>query len=192
MPVPEAIHTARLFLRPWRADDAGPLLPVLEANQAHLGSWIPRRVSEPVPVPQLAVRLAGFAADFAAGREWRYGMFTPDGAVVIGEVSLFPRDANGRVPFPGADRAEIGYCLRSDRTGRGLATEATRAMIDVAATLPGIGHIEIRCDARNAASAAIPQRLGFELAMMSEEPAHAPGAADSMLQVWTLALAQRA
>ena len=78
MPVPAEVRTARLVLRPWRAEDAADLQPILEANHAHLAPWIPVRVSTPAPVPELTERLERFAADFAANREWRYGIFTPD------------------------------------------------------------------------------------------------------------------
>jgi len=82
MTVPAELRTERLVLRPWHADDAAALHPILAANWAHLGPWIPRRVSTPVPVPELAVRLAGFGADFAGDREWRYGMFSTRAASV--------------------------------------------------------------------------------------------------------------
>ena len=108
MPVPPELRTAHLLLRPWRPDDAARLLPVLEANHAHLGPWIPARVADPAPLADLAERLAGFAADFAAGRGWRYALMTPDGGDVLGEISLFPRAEAGRVPYPEADRIEIG------------------------------------------------------------------------------------
>lgn len=185
MPVPERLHTARLLLRPWHPDDAARLLPVLEASQAHLGDWIPRRVSAPAPLPELAARLAGFGADFAAAREWRYALLAPDGATVLGEVALFPRDADGRVPHAAADRVEIGYWLRADRTGEGLATEAAAAVLAVAQALPGLSHAEIRCDARNRPSAAVPRRLGFALAATVEAPAAVPGAPPVALQLWT-------
>ena len=178
MPVPTEIRSSRFVLRPWRADDAPALLPVLEANWEHLGPWIPARVATPVPLPELAARLAGFAAEFDADREWRYGMFAPDGRGVLGEVGLYPRATTGRVPYSDADRVELGYWLRSDATGQGLITEASRALLAVAATLPHLSHVEIRCDARNAPSAAIPKRLGFTLA---EEPAE--------MQVWVRSLA---
>lgn len=55
-----------------------------------------------------------------------------------------------------------GYWLRADATGRGYATEATRAAMAVAAALPGITRLEIRCDPRNTRSAAVPRRLGFQ------------------------------
>ena len=150
-----------MVLRPWRGDDAELLLPVLEANQTHLGPWIPRRVAEPVPIAELAERLSQFGVDFEEEREWRYALFTPDEATVLGDVGLYPRNAEGRVAFAGADRVEVGYWLRADMTGRGLATEAARAVLDVAAFLGVFGHVEIRCDARNAPSIAVPRRLGF-------------------------------
>jgi RimJ/RimL family protein N-acetyltransferase len=167
--IPLTLRTARLLLRPWTPEDAAALHPVLSANVAHLGSWIPRHVSRPVPPAELAARLTGFAADFAALRAFRFAMLTPDGTRVLGEADLFPRAATGRVPLADADRAELGYWLDNAATGQGLATEATRALFDVAATLPGMTHVEIRCDAANEASAAIPRRLGFHLASVEGE-----------------------
>jgi RimJ/RimL family protein N-acetyltransferase len=146
------------------ASDAEALLPLLTANVAHLGPWIPSHVSTPVPVPELAERLAGFAEDFAAGRAYRYAMLTRDDMRLLGEMDLFPRAETGRVSLTNADRVELGYWLDAAATGQGFVTEATRALLDVAATLPGMTHVEIRCDAANVPSAAVPRRLGFNLA----------------------------
>lgn len=185
--VPLELRTARLLLRPWRADDAEALAPVLEANVAHLSPWIPRRVWEAAPVHVLAERLAGFAHEFTATREWRYAMFAREDGMVLGEVALFPRAAAGRVPYADADHGEIGYWLRADATGRGLAREAVQAMVQLAESLPSMGHVEIRCDARNAASAAIPQRLGFTLSSTVDDTGI--GAVEEVtLQVWTRTL----
>jgi RimJ/RimL family protein N-acetyltransferase len=186
--VPAVVRSARLLLRPWDVADAERLLPILEANVAHLGPWIPPRVSTPVPLADLSARLAGFAADFAAAREWRYALLTPDSATVIGEVGLFPRSADARVAFDAADRVEIGYWLRADHTGRGYATEAAAAALAVARALPGLTRAEIRCDARNAPSAAVPRRLGFALSATQEQPAAMPGEPPVTLQIWTYAL----
>lgn len=186
-PVPVLIGTSRLTLRPWSAADADALLPVLRANEAHLGPWIPRRVAAVAPRDELAERLAGFAAEFAAGREWRYAILTRDETRVLGEVDLFPRAASGRVAFPAADHLEIGYWLDAAVTGQGIATEAVRSMLAVARALSGMTHVEIRCDERNAPSAALPRRLGFELAAR-EEVDGGPAAPPMTLQVWRLAL----
>ena len=172
------MRTARLLLRPWTATDAARLRPILEANLTHLGPWIPAHVATPVPVPELAERLAGFGEDFASGRAYRYALLTPDGTKVLGEVDLFPRAATGRVPLPDADHSELGYWLDAAVTGQGLATEAAGALVAIAETLPGMTHVEVRCDAANTASAAVPRRLGFHLA-----------AVEAGLQVWRLDLA---
>ena len=177
-PIPATLRTARMLLRPWDAADAPALLPVLSANVDRLGPWIPAHVAAPAPLPALAERLAGFAADFAADRAYRYALLTPDGSRLLGEADLFPRSEGGRVPLADADRVELGYWLDAAATGRGLATEAARALFDVAAGVPRMRHAEIRCDAGNGPSAAVPQRLGFELA--SEE---------AELQIWRKSLA---
>jgi RimJ/RimL family protein N-acetyltransferase len=179
MSVPAEIQTERLLLRPWRSEDAAALHPILETNWEHLGPWIPARVATPAPIPVLAERLAGFAKEFAADREWRYAMLARTDAKVLGEVGLFPRSATARVPFADADRVELGYWLRSDETGRGIVTEAARAAIAAAAGLGRFSSVEIRCDARNEKSSAVPKRLGFALSATIGE-----------LQVWTLALGE--
>lgn len=161
--IPSSLRTPRLLLRPWTPDDADALAPVLAANVTHLGSWIPQHVSTPLPPAELAHRLAGFAADFAEERAFRFAILTPNGAQVLGEADLFPRNATGRVSLPAADRVELGYWLDAAATGQGLATEATRVLMEVAASLPAMAHAEIRCDVENVPSAAIPQRLGFHL-----------------------------
>lgn len=176
-PIPTTLRTARMLLRPWTAADAPALYPILVTNFAHLAPWIPAAVATPVPLPELADRLAGFADDFASGRAYRFAMLTPDSSDVFGEADLFPRAGMGRVPLSEADHVEVGYWLDAAATGQGLATEAAAALLAIAATLPGMTHAEIRCDVANTASAAIPRRLGFRLAAVEED-----------LQVWRLAL----
>ena len=186
MLVPAEIRTPRFVMRPWRAADAPALLPVLEANWLHLSPWIPARVATPAPLPQLAARLGGFQSDFAAEKEWRYGLFAPDETTVLGEAGIYPRAASGRVAYPDATHVELGYWLRSDETGKGLVTDAVRSLLDVVATLDHVSHVEIRCDARNAPSAAIPKRLGFRLATTILDASMT--SSDVQLQVWTLDL----
>ena len=182
--VPDELSTPRLLLRRWRPTDALVLQPVLAANTTHLAPWIPWRVAEPLDAGPLASRLAEFAAAFDATREWRYGLFDVRDDAVLGEVSLFPRNGAGRVALENADHVEIGYWVRADRTGEGLATEAARAARDLAAGIEGISRITIHCDERNAASAAIPQRLGFHLAAVVEEPTQSLGQPPVRVQIW--------
>jgi RimJ/RimL family protein N-acetyltransferase len=152
----DAIHTERLLLHRWRVDHAPLLKDAIDSNLEHLQRWMPWAMSEPTPLELLRERLGGFSENFDSGAEWLYGIFRPDGSRLIGGTGLHPRI--------GATGLEIGYWLRADETGRGYATEAASALTAAALSLPHVDHVEIRCDPRNAASAAIPQRLGYRLA----------------------------
>lgn len=178
MPIFRELSTPRLLLRPWRVDDAPELERILAVNEPHLAPWIPPHIARWEPVPQLVERMTGFAADFEADQKWRFAMRTRAEGQLLGELGLFPRSPVGRTVFSDADRVELGYWLRSDRTGHGYVTEAARAALDVIRTFPQFRYVEIHCDARNGPSAAIPARLGFSLAEQSE----------TLMQTWRLDL----
>lgn len=166
--VPLVLTTDRLALISWNRSDAEELLPILVANWEHLSPWIPARVATPQPIPELAERLASNEQKFGANVEWRYAMRLKSSQVLLGEVAMFPRAAEGRVPFAMADRVEIGYWLRQDYNGSGLVTEAVTALLNIAQSVPQFQHFEIRCDPRNSRSVNIPRRLGFELDSMTD------------------------
>ncbi|MDF1506001.1 GNAT family N-acetyltransferase, partial [Roseisolibacter sp. H3M3-2] len=126
---PPRLRTERLVLRRWRREGAAQLQHRLDANAEHLRPWIPARVAAPEAVPALQARLARWAADFDAGREWLYGVFPPGEREVLGGVGLYPRGPTGRVPYADADHVEVGYWLRADATGAASAREAVRAAL---------------------------------------------------------------
>jgi RimJ/RimL family protein N-acetyltransferase len=181
--VPGEIRSSRIVLRRWRPSHAQRLHPLLESNWEFVRPWIPARAAEPVAMPQLIERLDAFVALFDEDKEWRFGMFAADDDTILGELCLFPRSQWERVPYSDSDRIELGYWLRADRTGQGLVTEAVRAAMTLTATLPRCTRLEIRCDARNAPSGAVPRRLGFVLAGTIERPG-VNGEPSSVLQVW--------
>ncbi len=57
--------------------------------------------------------------------------------------------------------AEIGYWLRSDLAGRGLMTEAARAVADFGFDEIRLHRLELRAAVDNAASIRIAEKLGF-------------------------------
>jgi RimJ/RimL family protein N-acetyltransferase len=70
---------------------------------------------------------------------------------------------------------EIGYWVRSDCTGRGVATAAAAGLCGAALAMDGVSRVEIHCDAGNTASAAIPPKLGFHLDRIEDRSATSPG-----------------
>jgi RimJ/RimL family protein N-acetyltransferase len=76
----------------------------------------------------------------------------PDEA--LGAVGLHIRDE-------ARETAEIGYCLRRDMWGRGLVAEAAQAVVDAGFRQLRLHRIWASCDARNAGSWRVMERIGL-------------------------------
>jgi ribosomal-protein-serine acetyltransferase len=59
------------------------------------------------------------------------------------------------------DKIEIGYWLIEKMTGKGIASAATRKMVNLAFRNMEMYRVQIRCGVGNDKSSAIPRRLGF-------------------------------
>ena len=91
---------------------------------------------------------------FDSGDRWAYWIRESEGSLLVGGAALSNRGC--------LDELEIGYWVRSDRTGRGYATEAARVLTNAAfESGPDVATVKISMDRANAASAAVPQKLGF-------------------------------
>lgn len=173
---PARLTTPRLVLRAWEPSDAPSLKAATDRSLAHLQPWLPWARDEPSPVDVVAERLAAFRAAFDTGIEWLYGIFERDGRTVVGGIGLHRRI--------GATGLEIGYWIAVDRVREGLATEAAGALTAAALALPGIDHVEIRCDPANVASAAVPRRLGYAHVITLTADATTPDGVPRDTMVW--------
>jgi RimJ/RimL family protein N-acetyltransferase len=150
---PYRITTERLTLRCWDPRDASLLKDAVDSSLDELRPWMPWAHDEPKPLPEKIELVRRFRGQFDLGQDFVYGIFSHDEAQVVGGTGLHTRR--------GDEALEIGYWIRSTRTGQGLATEAAAALTRVAFELCGVDRVEIRVDPANARSAAIPRRLGF-------------------------------
>ena len=153
--VPERLKGSDIVLRRWQPSDAPLLLDAIAASLPELRRWTPWVIPDPFEVGVLAERLAKFHLQFDGGETFIYGVFDPSESEVLGQAGLYARI--------GPNALEVGYFLRSDATGRGIATEATRLLVDVAFRVIGVERVEARCEPGNTSSVAIPRRLGFSL-----------------------------
>lgn len=150
---PYRIRTERLVLRCWDPRDAPRMKEAVDSSLEHLRPWMPWALHEPQPLEQKVQLLRQFRSDFDRGEDFVYGIFGPDESQVVGGSGLHTR--------AGPDAFEIGYWIRADRIGEGLATEAAAALTRVGLEVGGADRIEIRVDPSNTRSAAIPRKLGF-------------------------------
>ena len=146
------ILTPRLCLRCWNPQDAVLLKDAVDASLEHLSPWMIWAQTE-TPLQDHIDRLRNVRSQFDLGQDFVYGIFSLEGDQVIGSTGLHTRVGN--------NAREIGYWIHVDHTGKGYATEAAAALTQVAFKVDGVDRVEIHCDPTNAASAAIPQKLGF-------------------------------
>ena len=144
------LTTPRLRLRPMTHADADDLFTVF-------GDPVVVRYLNRPPLATTADARALIdraAAEFAAGTALRIGLVFPDQDRVIGTGNLLHFDWPSR-------RAEVGYVLAQPHWGKGLAGEATAALIEYGFGTLGLHRLEAELDPRNDASARVLDRLGF-------------------------------
>ena len=126
----------------------------VETSVSELALWLPW--ADPMPSRSTEEEtVEAFHAAFDADQDWAYFMFEADTDELVGGIGLHPRDGG---------EAEIGYWVRSDRTGRGYATAAAGALTSAAfESLHEVQRVIVRMDQANVASAAIPGKLGYRL-----------------------------
>jgi len=87
---PPRLDLPDFTLRAWSPADAAALRAALEVSDAHLRAFTPWVVDGRVPGLSLEDRLARHAAEFAAGVEWVYGLFSSDRREVSSGVDRNP------------------------------------------------------------------------------------------------------
>jgi RimJ/RimL family protein N-acetyltransferase len=152
---PARLDTARLTLRAPEAGDGAATYEAVLASRAELQDWMPW-ACEPLTVDTQEAVMRRAHADFMARIDLMFLLLLQGTTTVAGAASL--QSIDWHVP-----KFEIGYWLRTEYTGQGLMTEAVNGIAGFAFDTLGAHRVEIRCNARNARSAAVALRCGFDL-----------------------------
>ena len=138
------IRTERLFLRPGWIEDAPQLARALGEES------IVRNLAR-VPWPYREEHARTWLAIPKEARQPSLLVTLPEeGGRIVGGCGLHSEK----------DTPTIGYWIARDRQGRGYATEAARALLDVARTL-GHGRVRAFHFADNPASGRVLRKAGF-------------------------------
>jgi ribosomal-protein-alanine N-acetyltransferase len=153
------LTTERLHLALLPPDAAWRVLAYHEANRDHFGPVSPDRPPNFFSVTYWRTRLAQDREDFRHDVSLRLFLLPRDeplgAAPVIGNASL---TNIRRGPLQAAD---LGYALDHRHEGRGLMTEALRALCDYAFGVMRLHRVHANHLPENLRSAAVLQRLGF-------------------------------
>jgi RimJ/RimL family protein N-acetyltransferase len=148
----EPIETERLVLRRWHRDDVEALFE--QQSDPAVAAYLPREVRDREEAEAaLAARIAsrGLAGD---DDEISLAVERREDGRVIGDLTLWLRSAEWA-------QTEIGYVFSPAAAGQGYATEAARALVDVAFDALAAHRVYARADARNEASTRLLERLGM-------------------------------
>jgi len=149
-PAPPVLTTARLRLRGLGIEDVDSLYAVF--SDAETMRWWS---GPPHATPRVtAEMLGGILAQFANGAGVEWAITRREDGVAIGKI--------GHWRWQRAhSRSEVGFIVRRDLWGQGLASEALRAVLAWGFGEMGLHSVEAQLDAENAASARTLERVGF-------------------------------
>lgn len=126
-------------------------------------------------IEQAADLFAQIAQSFADKSLFQWGIREVESGRVIGTTTLFQLDGRHR-------RGEVGFALRQDRWGQGLAGEAVARLLDFSFGELELHRLEADADPRNAGSLKLLERAGFRREGYLRERYHVNGEiADAVL-----------
>jgi ribosomal-protein-serine acetyltransferase len=156
---PDSLSVDDVTVRRWREDDVALLNEMVISSLEHLRPWMPWVHDEPLSLTDRAEKVTGWVRSWDAAQDFTCAIVDSSGGL-LGVCGLHRRTEAGGL--------EIGYWIRSGRTGEGIATTATRALVQAAFSIDGISFVEIHHDAANVASSRVPEKVGF--ARVSQRP----------------------
>jgi RimJ/RimL family protein N-acetyltransferase len=153
--IPERLETANLMLAATRAGMGAAIHGALVDSLPELKRWMPWARDDQT-AEQTEAYCRETHAKWITRAELDFCFFARDDGTFVGKGGLHTID--WAVP-----KFEIGYWIRSSCAGRGIATEATAALVALARDRLGAKRIEITSDARNARSRRVAEKNGFAL-----------------------------
>ncbi|HEX5042114.1 MAG TPA: GNAT family N-acetyltransferase [Candidatus Polarisedimenticolaceae bacterium] len=144
---PSTMRTERLSLRRPRGSDVEAVFAYASDPQVVRFMDFPRHRTKETA----EAWLAGCQQAWTSGEEFTWLITLPPGDEAIGALACRLR----------GEDLDFGYILAREHWGRGYATEAARALVQWAWSAPGIRRVWATCDAENAASVRVLEKLGL-------------------------------
>lgn len=148
------LHIDEITIREYTLRDLEQLDAAIVRNREYLLPWIgPWILEEPIGLERRRAKLQEWVDTYATGGDNAVGIFI--GTELVGGTGLHDRNGPADV--------EIGYWVDEARQGRGIATRASRALVEHAFAHPEVDRIIIGHHRDNARSRRVPEKLGFRM-----------------------------
>jgi RimJ/RimL family protein N-acetyltransferase len=135
-----------ITLRPWRDEDAETLVDALDGDP-EIERWL-----DQLPQPYTLAHALAYIAGESTREEESFAIVDAATGRVLGSIGV-------GVPYDGV--SEIGYWLRADARGRGVATRALVLASRWAIEERGAARVQLRADPENVASCRVAEKAGF-------------------------------
>ena len=146
--------TGRLVLRPFRRRDVETLVAAARVSLPQLSRWLPWAHARYGRADALRFIRDSVTA-WAEGRAFDFTIRSQDDPEThLGNISVWHTSRREQA-------AEIGYWIRSDRVGEGIATEAAARVLQVAFEELRLHRVILRVAVGNRASERVAEKLGF-------------------------------
>ncbi|MFG0305452.1 MAG: GNAT family N-acetyltransferase [Phycisphaerales bacterium JB040] len=157
------IDSERLVIRLYGLHEAPALLGSVDASRPEVEPWESwtRSFRTLDDAHRLVIRQRLRVASLTQERSLELGVFERESGSHVGGVGFHSIDTD-------TGQGEIGYWLRTDRCGRGLATEAVGRVVSWLLAPQrerglGLARVVARCSHENTPSSRVCQRLGLPL-----------------------------
>jgi RimJ/RimL family protein N-acetyltransferase len=147
------IATERATLRPLAEADVDALWPIV--SQPEFPKWMSWTAHAHRDETVAFVRAMIAAAERGTDHVWKI----EHAGALVGTIGLHA--IKWQVAAWRHDHAELGYWIAPAAQGRGLATEATRAVIEFAFATLGLHKLAVSCLVENTASKRVIEKAGF-------------------------------
>lgn len=170
------LETGRMILRPYRRDDGPCLYAASQRNREHFERYESGNFLMKIHTEEEAETLAReLAAAWTRRAYFVLGIWDKASGMWAGQVYVGPID--WCLPH-----FEMGYVADVDHEGRGLISEAVRAVLRMLFKTMGAHRVQIRCDDTNERSARVAERCGFaQEGHLREDKRHPDGSVSGTL-----------
>ena len=141
-----------ILLRPYKKQDAADLYKAIRASLKEVGAWLPF-AHENYSLYETQDWVKKNPVEWKKGAAYNFGIYDMKTGETIGGCGI-----NDISEF--TKRANLGYWVRTDRTGQGVAVAATKLLAKWAFDALGLKRVEILVAVENARSLRVAEKVG--------------------------------
>ena len=149
------LRTPRVTLRAPVLGDFAQWARLREESRSFLAPWEPIWPPDDLTKVAFRRRIRRYQREIRSGSGYPFLIFSPDGEILFGGLTL------AHIQRGVTQSAVLGYWMGQPYAGKGLMTDAVRAVVGFAFDTLHLNRVEAACLPHNAASIRLLEKVGF-------------------------------